>query len=257
MINDTKVIAIANHKGGVGKTTTTASIGSILSSMGKKVLMIDLDAQANLTESFIKGEIEESIYHALTSTARNIEPVRLPIHRLSDNLYIVPASLQLAMIDIELSSAMSRESILRNILERMEESYDYVLIDCPPSLALLTLNAMAAATGIIIPLTAETLPFNGLKMITQFISMIQKRLNPKAHISGILITRWENTNLSRQIELGLRNNKFYHTFETKIRKNVSIAEAPLEAKNIVEYAPKSNGAKDYIAFTHELLKILE
>lgn len=257
MINNTKVIAIANHKGGVGKTTTTASIGSILSSMGKKVLMIDLDAQANLTGSFIKGEIEESIYHALTSTARNIEPVRLPIHRLSDNLHIVPASLQLAMIDIELSSAMSRESILKNILESMSETYDYILIDCPPSLALLTLNAMAAATEIIIPLTAETLPFNGLKMIVQFISTIQKRLNPNAHISGILITRWENTNLSRQIESGLRNNKFYHTFETKIRKNVSIAEAPLEAKNIVEYAPKSNGAKDYIAFTHELLKILE
>lgn len=246
----TRIISFANHKGGVGKTTTTASVGSILASMGKKVLLIDIDAQANLTSSLMKGDVELSIYHALRGDCE------LPIVHLSENLDLVPASLHLAMADIELSSAMMREKLLADLLTPVQDKYEYILIDCPPSLGLLTINAFAASNEIIIPLTAQVLPFKGLTMISQFIGNVHKRLNPSAHVSGILITQWENTKLSNSIENGLRESKRFMVFDTKIRKNITIAEAPLEAKNIVDYAPKSNGALDYKKFTSELLKVV-
>ncbi|MBR4365507.1 MAG: ParA family protein [Bacteroidaceae bacterium] len=249
MKNDVKIISFANHKGGVGKTTTTASVGSILASQGKQVLVIDLDAQANLTASLLHGESDVSIYNALVGNES------LPVVDISPNLHLVPASLGLAMADLELASAMARERILAELIDEVKDNYDYILIDCPPSLGLLTLNAFTASNEIIIPLVAEVLPFKGLTMINNFIDMVRKRLNPKAHVTGILITRWENTNLSKQIEKGMRAQLGELVFQTKIRKNVTIAEAPLESKNIVEYAPRSNGAKDYKAFTEELLKM--
>lgn len=249
MKNDVKIISFANHKGGVGKTTTTASVGSILASQGKQVLVIDLDAQANLTASLLHGESDVSIYNALVGNES------LPVVDICPNLHLVPASLGLAMADLELASAMARERILAELIDEVKDNYDYILIDCPPSLGLLTLNAFTASNEIIIPLVAEVLPFKGLTMINNFIDMVRKRLNPKAHVTGILITRWENTNLSKQIEKGMRAQLGELVFQTKIRKNVTIAEAPLESKNIVEYAPRSNGAKDYKAFTEELLKM--
>ncbi len=233
----------------MGKTTTTASVGSILASQGKQVLVIDLDAQANLTASLLHGESDVSIYNALVGNES------LPVVDISPNLHLVPASLGLAMADLELASAMARERILAELIDEVKDNYDYILIDCPPSLGLLTLNAFTASNEIIIPLVAEVLPFKGLTMINNFIDMVRKRLNPKAHVTGILITRWENTNLSKQIEKGMRAQLGELVFQTKIRKNVTIAEAPLESKNIVEYAPRSNGAKDYKAFTEELLKM--
>lgn len=247
MEKQTKIISFANHKGGVGKTTSTASVGSILADKGYEVLLIDMDAQANLTASLLKGEAETSVYDALTGDAP------LPVVKISDNLSIVPSSLQLAMADLELASAISRERLLAERIKEIENDYDFILIDCPPSLGLLTLNAFTASNEIVIPLVAEVLPFKGLAMITNFISQVHRKLNAAAHISGILITRWENTNLSKQIEEGMRAQLGDLVFKTKIRKNVSLAEAPLESANIVEYAPKSNGAADYKALTDELL----
>ena len=239
-----KIISIANHKGGVGKTTTTASVGSILATKGYKVLVIDLDAQANLTSSLIKGEVSASIYDAL------------PIYRVNEKaeLDLVPASLELAQADFEMASKIARERILANLLEDYKDKYDYIIMDCPPSLGLMTFNAITASDYVIIPLVAEILPFNGLKMISDFIGQLKKYLNPKIEILGILITRWESTNLSKGIEERLRNNLGEKIFTTKIRKNVTIAQAPLEATNIVEYDPKSNGAIDYQAFTDEILE---
>ncbi|MBP5420969.1 MAG: ParA family protein [Paludibacteraceae bacterium] len=247
----TRIISFSNHKGGVGKTTTTASVGTILASKKHNVLLIDLDAQANLTASLYDGEVENSIYTALIGKSE------LPIIKLNKYLDLVPASLQLAMADLELASVMAREKILSELLEKVADKYEYILIDCPPSLGLLTLNALTASTDIIIPMVAEILPFKGLTMINDFVSMVQQRLNPNAHVSGIIITRWETTNLSKTIEEKLRENLGDIVFKTKIRKNVSLAEAPLENKNIAEYAPKSSGAEDYRALVNELIKKLK
>ena len=148
---------------------------------------------------------------------------------------------------------MAREHILADVLQEKLADYDYILIDCPPSLGLLTLNALTASDLIVIPLLAEVLPFQGLTMINDFIRMVKQKLNPNIETAGILLTRWEKSNLSKQIEAGLRSKLGDSVFKTKIRKNIKIAEAPLEAVNIVEYDPKSNGAADYRAFVEELL----
>ena len=240
MSSSTKIIAFANHKGGVGKTTTTASVGSILASKGYKVLLIDLDAQANLSYSM-----------------KHLPDVYQSIYNISKNLDLIPSSQELAMVDIQLSSVIARERVLSRALSPIKENYDYILIDCPPSLGVLTLNACTFATDIIIPLIAEVLPFKGLAMINEFISNVRECLNPEAHVSGVLITRWEKTKLTSGIEQELRSSWGDLIFKTKIRKNVTIAEAPLESSNIIEYAPKSNGAVDYISFSEELLNRLQ
>lgn len=161
------------------------------------------------------------------------------------------------MVDIQLSSVIARERVLSRALSSIKENYDFILMDCPPSLGVLTLNACTFATDIIIPLIAEVLPFKGLAMINEFISNVRECLNPEAHVSGVLITRWEKTKLTSGIEQELRSSWGDLIFKTKIRKNVTIAEAPLESSNIIEYAPKSNGAADYLSFTEELLTILQ
>ena len=253
----TRIITFANHKGGVGKTTTTASVGTILSKEDKKVLLIDLDAQANLTHSIAaKSSIERTIYDALIGEVSK-ENSQLPIYQINNNLDIVPADLALANTDLQLSAAMARERILERLLKQVSSQYDYILIDCPPSLGILTLNAIVASDTVIIPLVAEVLPFQGLTMIKDFIEMIKENINPNVSIGGILLTRWENSNLSKQIEEGLREQREIKVYNTKIRKNIKVAEAPLECVNIVEYAPKSNGAIDYMSYTKELIETLK
>ncbi|MDU6555118.1 MAG: ParA family protein [Prevotella bivia] len=250
---NTKVISFANHKGGVGKTTTTANVGSVLASLGKKVLLIDMDAQANLTQSLVGDRgFDKTVYNALSA----IKGERLPVYKVKGSLDIVPASLDLAYADLELASVMAREYLLKEAIDALCNKYDYILIDCPPSLGLLTLNAITASSSVIIPLVAEVLPFKGLTMIMDFINMVQKRLNKDVTVGGVLLTRWENSNLSRQIEEGLRKQLDSKIFKTKIRKNIKVAEAPLEQVNIIDYAPKSNGAADYLAFTKEIIEKL-
>lgn len=247
MKKSTKTIAIANHKGGVGKTTTAASMGAILAQKGYKVLLIDLDAQANLTCSLLKQEVTTSVYNSF------VESVKLPIYNIGENLDLVPSSLQLAQADLQLGSALARERLLEDLLQPVMGDYDYILIDCPPSLSLMTLNAITVSDEVLIPLVAETLPFKGLTMITDFVGMVKAKLNPKVKVVGVLITRYEKSNLSKQIENGLRESLGELVFETKIRKNITVAQAPLEATNIVDYDKKSNGAIDYVAFTDEYL----
>ena len=159
------------------------------------------------------------------------------------------------MIDVELSTAIARESILKDVLEKAQVSahYDFILLDCPPSLGLITLNAFTTATDIIIPLVSEVLPFKGLTMINDFINMVKRKLNPQVKITGILITRWEGSKLSKNIEEKLREALGNEVFTTKIRKNIRLAEASLENRNIVDYDKSSNGAKDYTLFAEEFL----
>lgn len=244
---DTKIIAICNHKGGVAKTTTVASLGASLASLGHSVLLVDLDAQSNLTSSLLGYEPERSTYEAI----RDREG--LPIEKVgSTGLSLAGASLDLAGIELEISTAMERERILQDVLSEVADKYEYILLDCPPSLGLLTLNALTASTDVIIPLTAEALPSKGLQKITDIIQMTQKRLNKGLRLSGILITRYEKNNLSQTVEEAIRERYGELVYETKIRKNVSLAEAPLAVQTILEYAPTSNGAKDYLALAKEI-----
>ena len=245
-----KIIAVVNFKGGVAKSTTVASLGSILSSKGHKVLVVDLDAQANLTTCLASNDEQTTIYEALTGRIEG-----LPIVNISNGLDLVPSSLNLAMADVELSTAIAREHLLDELFDKnwVKENYDFVLLDCPPSLGLMTLNAITACTDVIIPLVAEVLPLKGMTTITNYVDMVRKKLNPKAHISGILITKWLSSNLTKSMETKLREALGDLVYDTKIRHNIRIAEAPLESRNIVEYAPQSNGAKDYSAFADEFL----
>lgn len=243
-----KIIAIANHKGGVGKTTTVASLGAVLANKGKKVLLIDLDAQANLTSSLSSEEYDRTIYDALR------EREGLPVVQLSERLFLTPSSLDLAGIELELSSVMSREFALKDVVESVMDDYDFILLDCPPSLGLLTVNAFVASDEIIIPLTAEALPFQGLTMIGKIITMVQKRLNTSLRLSGILFTRWEGRKLNKMVEDAIRESYGDIVFKSKVRTNIAIAEAPLSKQDIIAYNEKSNGALDYTAVTEELLQ---
>lgn len=247
-----KIIAVANHKGGVGKTSSVANIGAAMASKGYKTLLIDLDAQANLTASLLPDEEQErTIYSALK------EGKQLPIVEAGERLYITPSSLELAGIELELSGAMSREFILKELLEPVASDYDYIILDCPPSLGLIAVNAFVAATDVIIPLTAEALPFKGLTMIQDVIGMVQRRLNPSLSLSGIVLTRWAGRKLNKVVEEALRTNYPDVVYNTKIRENIAVAEAPLAKTDIYSYSPESNGAKDYQALTEELLQRLQ
>jgi len=246
----TKTIAIVNHKGGVGKTTTVASVGSALAELGKRVLLVDLDAQSNLTTSLLKDEPERTLYDAFS------EGTELPVVPLGGgkSWSLAPSSLDLAGTELEIASKIDREYILKDLLEKVEADYDYILLDCPPSLGLLTVNALVAATDVVIPLTAEALPSKGLQKILDMVERAKRRLNPSLRLSGILITRYESSKLSQYVEDALRQNYGGLVYETKIRKNVRIAEAPLYGKDILAYAPDSRGAEDYKRLAEEVVQ---
>lgn len=242
----TRIIAVANHKGGVGKTTSVAAIGAALAARGQRTLIVDLDAQANLTATFLTAEPTGTIYNALRGETF------LPVIPIRENLSIVPSSLDMAGIELDLAAKLSREYVLRRLLQPIQGGYDYVLMDCPPSLGLVTINALVAASELFIPLTAEALPSRGLTKLTNIVQIIRESLNPSLTLTGIMITRWEATNLCKMVEDHLRK-AFGVVFLTKIRKNVAIAEAPLYNTDIITYAPDSNGAKDYQALTEEIV----
>lgn len=244
----TKIIAIANHKGGVGKTTTTATVGAILAQRGYKVLLIDLDAQANLTSSLTNEEPQRTIYHAFH------EQKNLPVIPVSDNLHLVPSSLELAGIELEIAGLMSREFILKDLLDKLGTTYDYILLDCPPSLGLVTLNAFVAASEIYLPLTAEALPFKGLRLITETVERVCHRLNPNLKLSGILITRWGGRRLNAAVENAVRERFGNIVFGTKISENIKLAEAPLTTASVLDYAPDCKGVRDYNALVDEMLQ---
>lgn len=241
-----KIIAVANHKGGVGKTTSVANIGAALARKGKRTLLIDLDAQQNLTFFFLKDEAEVSVYDALTGKAA------LPILQVRENLYLTPSSIDLARAELDLSARIAREGILKNLLAEVAGDYDFILLDCPPSLGIVTYNALVAATDLFITLTAEALPYKGLTMLEEVVEEI-KALNRDLSISGVFITRYNNRNLNNIVVEQIRERYGSKVFDTKIRENIALAEAPLEGVDIFEYAPDSNGAKDYESLTDEII----
>ena len=194
----------------------------------------------------IKEEQEKTIYNALKGE------VALPVIHVRENLDIVASSLDMAAAELELISRMNREYILKKLLQPLEDNYDFILLDCPPSLGLVTINALVAAKELFIPLTAEALPSRGLTKLTNILQMVRENLNRDIFLSGIIITRWEPTKLSKMVEQQLRANFGDTIYKTKIRKNVAIAEAPLYFTDIVTYSPDSNGARDYRALADEI-----
>lgn len=243
-----RIIAFANHKGGVSKTTSVANVGAILSRHGKKVLLIDLDAQANLTDYFLKNKPEETVFNAM------VDETPLPITQIAENLSIVPSSLDMVGIEAKLADNVDRAELLKYLIEPIADKYDYILLDCPPSLGIVTLNALIAATDLYICVMAEAIPVRGLKMLTDALERVKKRKNPNIELSGIIITRWGGRKLNTIIEESLRKKFDKVVFKTKIRENISIAEAPTFYQDIVTYAPGSHGAEDYKALTKEILK---
>lgn len=243
-----KIITLANHKGGVSKTTSTASIGACMARMGKKVLLIDLDGQANLTLYFIpdEDEINTSIFDSLVSG------VSLPVKYIRENLDLVPSSLEMASAEIALTNLLAREQLLSRLLEPVKQNYDYILIDCPPSLGIVTTNAFLAADEIIVPMTPELLPLKGMRMLDAFITTLQ-RVKPSLQLAGVFIARFNHRKLNKAVEQAVKSRYEAITMKTRIRENITLAESAGSGKSIFEYDPQSNGAKDYQALTEEIM----
>ena len=245
----THVITICNWKGGVGKSTSAASIGEALSINGRRVLLFDLDAQQNLTFMFThRDDFETSIYNSFVSE----EP--LPIIHIHENLDIVPASVELARVEIDLAAKMAREFTLKTLIESHLDDYDYILFDCPPLLGIVTTNALVASNKVYIPLTAEALPVKGLTMLDGVIGEVRRRVNPNLELGGVFVTRYcNNRKLNKEVVNKIKVRYGDKVFRTIIRENISLAEMPLASQSIFEYAPKSNGAIDYMSLTEEII----
>lgn len=242
----TKIIAFANHKGGVGKTSSTATIGAILATRGKKVLLVDLDTQANLTRHFLPTIPPRIIYHAIR------EQANLPIYQIRPNLDIVPSGLDMAGIDLELQMMLNRERVIKTLLDPYSNLYDYILLDCPPSLSLITINALTAATHLIVPMRADLMSNYGLSMMDNFCAKMQV-LNPGIHIDYIFFTLYEKgQTITDAIESDVRKKYGDRVLTTVVRKNNDIAKSAFEYTDVYSYNPSANGAKDYIALVEEL-----
>ena len=239
-----RIISIANHKGGVGKTTTSVSLGVSLSEMGRRVLLVDLDPQGNLSQSLSVPQDGRTIYEALR------EGRDLPQVQIRERLSVCPSSIDLVSSDLELSTLKRREYRLRDLLSPLD--YDYILLDCPPGLGLLTINALSASGEVLIPLTPEALPAKGLGTLLEIVRRVEEGLNPDLHLGGILITRYNRRKINRIVEEYLRESFGSLVFQTKIRENVDISEAPLQGTDILSYSPKSPGSQDYRSLALEV-----
>ncbi len=244
-----RTIAFCNHKGGVGKTTSTASVGVAMARQGKKVLLVDLDGQANLTGIFVNQEdVENSIYDSL------VDKQPLPIHQIENNLYLVPSDLNMSAAEVKMSGLFNREMRLTHILAKVKTSYDYILIDCPPSLGVITINAFFAADDIYVPVSPEILPLKGMMMIENVLEDLREA-KPELAITGVFITRFDSRkNINKAVEEEVRKQYADVIFNTHIRDNVSLSEAPGANCSIFDYDTKSKGAQDYTELTKEILK---
>lgn len=242
------IYAISNHKGGVGKTTSTINIGAALALKKKRVLLVDLDPQANLTQSLGVNKAEITIYDNLRGE-KLISPIEC-----KNNLYVIPSSLDLSAAEIDLSAEPGREYILKEFLLKLKDKYDYILIDCPPSLGLLTINALTAADFVIIPMQAEYLPLRGLAKLTEVINKIQARLNVGLKIGCVFLTQYDSRKiLNRDVADSVEQffgNKF---LQSKISSNIALAEAPSQGKDIFSYNKNCKGAEDYSVLVDEII----
>lgn len=243
-----QTIAIANHKGGVGKTTAALNIAAGVAARGYSTLLVDMDAQANLTDTLHLTERRPNVYDALRGTAA-MAPIAV-----TERLHAVPSCLDLAAAEAELTAAIGRERLLTAALQPLSSAYDYIIIDTAPTLGLLTINAMAAADAVIIPMQAEYYAIKGIAGLTDVIADVQRLINKGLYIGGVIVSQYDGrTTLHRQMREAIRQRFGAAVFATPIRKGIAIAEAQANGMDVFTYAPDSAGAQDYAAVVDEFL----
>ena len=249
-----KIISVANQKGGVGKTTTTVNLSTILAKKGKKVLLIDTDPQGNATSGLgVSKDVELSVYDILIGDTEFDETLQ---ETAIKNLKVCPSNISLAGAEVQLVSMMSREQRLKTKLDKIKDQYDYILIDCPPSLGLVTLNAFTASDSVLIPVQCEYFALEGLGQLLNTVNLVKKHLNKNLEIEGALLTMYDaRTNLSNQVVKEVKKYFEDKVYKTVIPRNVRLSEAPSYGMPITVYDPRSKGAKSYMKFAKEFLKI--
>ena len=253
-----KAIAIFNQKGGVGKTTTNINLAACLALKGKKVLILDIDPQGNTTSGIgvSKKTLEKTVYNILVDD--EFDPREAIINTSVENLDLIPASVDLAGAEVELVQIDGREKALKNGLDKIRDNYDYIFIDCPPSLGLLTINSLAAVDSVLIPIQCEFYALEGVSHLVSTIELVKKSLNPSLKVQGVILSMFDGrTNLSAQVVQEVKKYFGGKVYSTVIPRNVRLAEAPSFGLPITEYDPKSRGAEAYTEFAEEFLELEE
>lgn len=248
-----RIIAIANQKGGVGKTTTSINLSASLASKGKKVLVIDMDPQGNTTSGYgvDKNELENTIYELILGECSVQECI---LKEVIENISIIPSNVNLAAAEIELIGVEKKEFILKNEIDWVKDQYDFIIIDCPPSLSMLTVNAMTTANTVLVPIQCEYYALEGLSQLIHTVNLVRERLNPTLDIEGILFTMYDGrTNLSMQVVENVKSHLDQKIYNTLIPRNIRLAEAPSYGMPINMYDPKSAGAESYMALADEVI----
>ena len=249
-----RIIAVANQKGGVGKTTTSINLTAALAEKGKKVLMIDIDPQGNATSGFgiRKNALENTVYELILGECAISDCI---IKEIMPNISVLPSNINLAAAEIELIGVDRKEYILKNEVDWIKNQYDYIIIDCPPSLNMLTLNAMITATSVLVPIQCEYYALEGLSQLIHTVNLVKERLNPELEMEGVVFTMYDSrTNLSMQVVENVKSHLKQNIYKTLIPRNIRLAEAPSYGLPITKYDAKSAGAEAYRKLAKEVMK---